>query len=119
MVWLFNQNGSFSSGDGKVAVPAYSGFPPYKNDPGAEEMIGLGPIPRGTYVCGQPEDSESLGPHVISLTPTKWTATHGRAGFFIHGDSVAHAGLASHGCVILDRATRSLIQPNDLLVVWA
>lgn len=33
----------------------------------------------------------------------------GRSGFLIHGDSIAHTGQASHGCIILPRSVREQI----------
>jgi hypothetical protein len=41
--------------------------------------------------------------------PDPGTETFGRGEFRIHGDSIAHPGTASHGCIILPRAVRDAI----------
>jgi hypothetical protein len=41
--------------------------------------------------------------------PDRGTETFGRSEFRIHGDSIAHPGMASHGCIILPRAVRDAI----------
>lgn len=45
----------------------------------------------------------------MRLTPMAHTYTYGRSGFMIHGDSLAHPGQASDGCIVLDQQYRSMI----------
>lgn len=113
-MWIYNQSNGATSRLGVLAGFGYSGALGYVNDPEAERLIGLGPIPRGSYQIGSPVDLQNLGPHVMSLTPDADTDTFGRGGFFIHGDSVEFAGQerASHGCIILSRAIRNQISES-------
>jgi hypothetical protein len=60
----------------------------------------FGPLPAGKYTIGAPEDDPKLGPIAMRLTPDPSNDMHGRAGFFIHADSIAHPGEASEGCII-------------------
>ncbi len=106
---------------GKVIATGYSGLGADKNDPAAEGLPGQGPIPTGLWDIGTARSDAHLGPCVMPLTPCQGTETEGRSGFFIHGDSAAHPGQASHGCIILDHDTRALIanDPDRLLSVVA
>jgi len=89
----------------------YSGFGAGKNNPALEYEPNIGPIPRGLYQIGAPEDPDGgpHGPFVLPLTPDPANQMFGRSGFLIHGDSVLHPGTASRGCIILDDAIREQI----------
>jgi hypothetical protein len=50
----------------------------------------------------------------MRLEPDAGTDTRGRAGFLIHGDNTAMDHTASHGCIILPRATRLTIDASDV-----
>src|ERR1700683_3337668 len=86
----------------------YSGFPPHVNDPEAQNLPDLGPIPVGWWEMGEAILHPQLGPLAIPLTPQPETETFGRSGFYIHCDEIGEVGkqLASHGCIILSHATR-------------
>src|SRR5512146_1323064 len=91
-----------------------------KNDPAADAIRGVGPIPVGRYVIGPPMPHPTAGPFTLRLAPTPGTDTHGRSGFLIHGDSARAPGAASHGCIILPRSVRVSIWESgerDLVVV--
>lgn len=112
MPWQYEQSTGKLSKDGVLVDAGYSGFGSGLNNPDAQQVPDMGPIPAGSWAIeGPPFDSPSHGPYVLRLTPAEDTETFGRSGFLIHGDEVAHAGehLASHGCIILARATRSRI----------
>lgn len=94
----------------------YSGAPPYVNAPEAEALVARGPIPRGTYKLVGPFNHVRLGPVVFFLDPGK-TDTHGRSGFFIHGDNEFGNQSASHGCIILSRAIRERIAGDKVRVL--
>ncbi len=49
------------------------------------------------------------GAYTMRLLPINGTHTFGRDGFMIHGDSIAHPGQASNGCVIERMSIRSQI----------
>lgn len=105
--------------DAQLGV-GYSGQPEYKNDPSKCSAHDRGPIPPGFYTVGEPRDTTTHGPFVLPLAPHPDNDMHGRSGFLIHGDSVAHPGTASHGCIILPRAVRETIHrigEHDLEVV--
>ena len=95
-------------------VTGYSGHPPSKNDPDAQESPSQGPIPRGFWLVGAAEDSPHMGPLAIALSPAPGTQTFGRSGFFVHGDSMTNPGFASHGCIILPRGAREAIVANGV-----
>lgn len=112
-MWTYEQrSGELFDARGERAAIGYSGFDGGKNEPTWQEHPDLGPIPRGTYTIGAPECVQKAGPHgpfVLRLTPDPDNRMFGRAGFLMHGDSVAHPGSASHGCIILRRAAREIV----------
>jgi len=111
-MWVFAQATGELFCDDDLNTPltiGYSGFGEGKNNPAMQQIHDIGPIPRGYWTIGTPEDVETAGPHgpfVLPLTPIDGTMTYGRSGFLIHGDAVNHAGSASHGCIILNRHIR-------------
>lgn len=109
MAWIYHQSTGVLEHRGKVIETGYSGYPPHKNDPSAEFLEALGPIPKGTYTIGQPYNHPDLGILTMNLTPKLGQKMGRRSAFRIHGDSKKHPGLASHGCIILSFKTRELI----------
>lgn len=95
--------------DGVPLGAGYSGQPECKNDPSKCDAHDHGPIPPGLYTIGEPHDSQTHGPFVLPLTPHHDNEMYGRSGFLIHGDSVAHPGTASQGCIIMPRAVRETV----------
>lgn len=91
---------------GDLVGIGYSGFEEGKNAPALENKVGIGPIPRGCYSISPLWNSYHEGPDVMTLTPDSNTPTYGRSGFLIHGDGLCDPGKASHGCIILDHASR-------------
>lgn len=113
------KTGGFYRGDTLLAT-SYSGFGKAKNDPAQCQVAGLGPIPPGAYWINQAEDYTHMGPIAMRLIPMEGTQDFGRAGFYIHGDSIEHPGAASHGCIILPREVRIQIDEDrcrQLLVI--
>ena len=88
-----------------------------KNNPLAQCVQDIGPLPRGRYTIKPPVAGPS--PLSLPLTPAPDNEMCGRSGFLIHGDSIAQPGTASHGCIIVRRPTRQHIADSgiDLLVV--
>ena len=95
--------------NGVLLAHGYSGNDAGKNDPNAQNIRSFGPIPRGKYTVSLPYYSSTHGPLVLRLSPAISNQMFGRSGFLIHGDSIAHLGEASDGCIILDKATRKAI----------
>lgn len=91
----------------------YSGRDWGKNNPAAEAVPGIGPIPAGKWRMVDIYDSTRVGPRAIVLHAMDghdddfedFTGQR-RGAFRIHGDSVRLPGTASHGCIILPRAIR-------------
>ena len=106
------KTGAFYEND-RVVTTGYSGYGDWKNNPAAQKMKGLGPIPCGLYHIGAPYDSPNVGPFALPLEALPGTDTFGRGDFKIHGDSRVHPGAASHGCIILARNDREWLAKND------
>lgn len=107
MTWTYHQATGQLLHDGAFAYCGYSGTGPGRNNPVAESIPNVGPIPRGLYDIVGPVEHPGLKAPVFRLVPRPETDTHGRAGFLIHGDNVNND--ASHGCIILGPAARVLI----------
>ncbi len=121
-MWIYNQSNGVLSHDGQQVGSGYSGHGDGINNPLLQAESNVGPIPRGQWTIGEGVDNPKLGLLAIPLTPNIGTDTFGRGGFFIHGDSIEFVGQeeASHGCIILARAIRELINGDldkDLEVV--
>lgn len=104
----------------------YAGHGEGKNNPAMQAVASVGPLPVGRYkICGHPDtglpyDSPKNGKFVLRLEPDPSNAMHDREAFRIHGDSIAHPGTASEGCIILPRPVREAIWKSgdrDLEVV--
>lgn len=120
-MWVYEQlTGKLTHND-KFVAKGYSGNGHGLNNPLFQNVKGVGPLPQGSYIISEPYDSPTRGKFCMRLLPQPGTETYGRGDFLIHGDSIEFAGLmqASHGCIILDRATRQKIYDSDdvLLVV--
>lgn len=98
--------------DGTLIGVGYSGQPECKNNPSKCSVHDHGPIPPGLYTIEPPRDTPTHGPYVLPLTPDSKNEMYGRSGFLIHGDSIAHPGTASHGCIILPRAVREAVHKS-------
>lgn len=109
-MWIYAQaTGKFRHDDGTLIMIGYSGAGVGKNNPYVQETPNVGPIPRGIYYIGTPEDTLTHGPFVLPLTPHPANDMFGRSAFLIHGDSKEHPGTASQGCIILPRDVREKI----------
>lgn len=112
MTWTYRQHDGETKHNGDLIGIGYSGAKPDGlNNPDAEALPGTGPIPRGMWRVGPAHDHPHLGAVVMNLFPVGHDA-HGRTAFRIHGDSVAHPGTASEGCIILSRAIREQMRDS-------
>lgn len=120
-MWTYSQSaGSIKENNGEPCGLGYSGKGEHKNIPSAQDIKMCGPIPRGIYRINAPQNTEAHGPFVLPLTPDPGNTMFGRSGFLIHGDSIAHPGGASEGCIILPKLVREMIWSSGdwgLLVV--
>ena len=109
-MWSYQQSsGKLFDAAGALAGTGYSGAPEGKNDPAKQSAHAVGPIPRGVYTMGAPEDTAEHGPFVLPLTPDTANEMFGRSGFLMHGDSMAKPGRASKGCIIMPRTVRNAV----------
>lgn len=109
-MWTYRQTSGELSHDGSLVAKGYSGHKEGVNNPLLQSVKCVGPIPQGSWeISGPPVDTENHGPFVLHLYPKTGTHTFGRSGFLMHGDSVAHPGNASEGCIIMNRATREQV----------
>ena len=114
MTWHYSQSsGQLLDPSGAIIATGYSGHGDGVNDPNDQDIPNVGPIPRGTYTIGLAITHPQCGPLAMRLTPAASTDTRGRSGFLIHGDSASQDHTASHGCIILARATRLAIDADD------
>ena len=108
-MWTWRQSDGVLLKDGVENASGYSGHDDGRNNPARQDVANGGPLPQGQYTIEAPVDTATHGPFVLRLDPDPANEMHGRAGFLIHGDSLADAGEASHGCVILARVVRERI----------
>ena len=109
-MYEYNQTtGELKDDGGADLGVGYSGHGLGKNNPELQYVPNVGPIPEGVYAIGEPFNSAEHGPITMQLSPIAGTLTHGRDGFFMHGDSIKHPGEASLGCVIMPRPVRQYV----------
>lgn len=110
MTWTWSQSTGELRRDGRVVARGYSGagrtLAAGRNNPAMEGVVAKGPIPRGFWTIGRAYQHANLGPVCMNLDPVGHDAL-GRTLFRIHGNN--RADDASHGCIILDRSTRTMI----------
>jgi hypothetical protein len=112
-MWVYNQSNGVLAHNGQQIGVGYSGHPPHVNDPTAEAVRGVGPLPRGFWTFGEAVEHGTLG-WALPITPNIGTNTYGRSGFWCHGDEVEHPGqeLASDGCMIMGLLIRQQINSD-------
>lgn len=111
MSWLYEQaSGRLTDPTGSLQGKGYSGQPPHTNDPAAQDIQNMGPIPSGLWQAVELiQESVKHGPYVIRLEPYIQTHTWGRSGFLMHGErKTPPFGFASDGCIIMSRDIREL-----------
>jgi len=108
--------GRWLSDSGNVLGIGYSGgncgqTPSGCNNPDAQMIHDVGPIPQGKYTIQPPQNTITHGPYVLPLLPDPLNTMYGRSGMLVHGDSVISPGkrMASEGCIILPRQIREQI----------
>lgn len=108
-MWVYSQkNGKLFHNDTLVGIGYAGAFGPTQNNPDAQCLIKLGPLPRGLYMIGPAYVHPHLGPVTMNLTPdlANDMCDPPRAFFRIHPDSVAAPGHGSEGCICMARAIR-------------
>ncbi|MDW6002752.1 tlde1 domain-containing protein [Vibrio mangrovi] len=101
MAWVYHLRSHYLSRNGLKISEAYSGNGIGKNNPEMQNVKSKGPIPRGRYtIVGTPFKHPHTGIYTLRLRPDDGNQMFGRSGFMIHGDSQAHPGQASEGCIV-------------------
>lgn len=120
-MWTYDSSNGNLSHDGNFIGVGYSGNTTGLNNPAEENVVAVGPIPRGSWTIGAFfNDPGGKGPIVAHLTANPGTDLFSRDGFMIHGDNAALNHSASEGCIILARPYRQQISASgdtDLQVV--
>ena len=114
MITYRQSTGSIQDSLGYLGI-GYSGHGAGLDNPEAEAIADVGPIPAGCWrMVSFSGDAhyEDKGPAVIVLEPMPDDAgsiawAHGRAGFLVHGDNSAMNYTASHGCIVTERPVRA------------
>lgn len=104
-MWTYKQStGSLINASGEVVGTGYSGRGAGLNNPEAQAIVNVGPIPRGAWLMtSYTAEGDAHGLGVIRLEPKPGNDMAGReGGFLIHGDLIGKVGLflASEGCII-------------------
>jgi hypothetical protein len=94
---------------GEVLGVGYSGKGELKNNPSAQNVHNLGPIPCGLWRIGKPHKHPKHGPFLQCRSLRCSDQDFGRSGFGCHGDSIQHPGEASEGCIIMPPDARHRI----------
>lgn len=111
MIDYQSQTGEISLDGGGINT-GYSGHGAGLNNPEMENVVGVGPIPRGKWHIVRWDDHHAgKGPIVAVLEPVGHDA-HGRSAFLIHGDNSAMNHTASHGCIIAARGIREALRAS-------
>lgn len=106
-MWKFEQaSGKLFAADGSLAGKGYAGRDAGKNNPAMQNVEGMGPLPVGFYTINAPYDHPTVGKYAMPLFPDPANAMFRRTSFFMHGDSIAAPGTASHGCIVMPRFVR-------------
>ena len=99
-MWIYSQtSGKLWNDAGECIGVGYSGFEEGKNNPRLQDVVNLGPIPRGLYHITQLYHSKKVGRNSLKLAPVGHDALK-RTNLVMHGDSVTRPGYASKGCVV-------------------
>lgn len=105
----FQSSGILLKPDGDMQATGYSGHGVGVDNPTDQNIPDVGPIPQGLYLIGQEFTHPQCGPISMRLDPMDGTNTFGRSGFLMHGDTISLDHTASHGCIIMDRITRTVV----------
>ena len=113
-MYTYHQSTGVLELNGSSFAVGYSGYGADKNRPEDQNVPNEGPLPEGFYTIGPARDDAKLGTYAMPLTPDIVNAMFGRAGFYIHGDSVKHPGCASEGCIVMGLLARvTIAQGSD------
>jgi hypothetical protein len=117
-MWVYSSGTGRMYKDDNYVWTGYSGHGSGLNNPVYENTPFVGPIPRGSFTFGMPENHPKLGDWAIPIIPDPGTNTFGRGGFYLHGDNSEHDETASEGCIVRSpKSDRMLFAEGDKLTV--
>ena len=114
MPWTYEQSsGVMRDPNGSFVWEGYAGGdcgarPDGINNPTMQDVVNVGPLPRGAYLVEAPVEHTRLGPFALPLLPDSGNEMFGRSGFYCHGDT-QEPGCASDGCIVMPRSVREQI----------
>jgi len=122
-MWTYSQSAHTLRRDGVlVSSDGHSGNGVGLNNPSAQMLHNVGPLPRGRYRIGGWCAHPHLGPISAPLIPQpsvpdtfQFAWLGGRGGFYVHGPEL------SEGCIVQlhdTRVTMALSGDNDIEVVY-
>jgi len=123
-MWTYVQStGQLLDPAGKLLAIGYSGLGLGKNDPAAQMIPNVGPLPCGIYTMeliadaqGNACDYGDKKAPVLRLIPDSQNVMFDRKGFLMHGDNATHT--ASDGCIIQDHTTRVTVSMSTDKKLW-
>jgi hypothetical protein len=121
MSWKYKQStGQLFDPAGVQVAVGFSGYGENRNKPDLQNVPRVGCIPRGFYTIEDAFKHVKLGPVCMVLTPYETNVMFGRSLFRIHGAAADNPNtpvnetlISSHGCIILKRDIRELINESD------
>ena len=114
-MWTYKQStGEIIDAGGEVVGVGYAGVGAGLNNPAAEQLHCIGPLPIGYYTIGPLQAHHAqLGANVAELMPDPANTMFGRSGFFLHGRKSATDMCASEGCIVQDHDPRMIVLNSD------
>ena len=85
-----------------------------RNNPQAQALHCIGPLPVGWYTMGEPFHHPALGPLTFQLTPDGGNEMFGRTGFFMHGASATDPLNSSEGCIVQAHDVRQAVADSGV-----
>jgi len=85
------------------------------NNPDAQNLHCIGPLPQGLYKIGEWGVHPELGAHSAPLTQVSGE-TYGRSGFYIHGPGADPAN-SSEGCIVIPHDPRLAVEATGETLV--
>ena len=106
-MWYFSQRTGIIKHNDEEITQGYAGNGLGKNNPDMQNVHNVGPLPRGLYRIQKPIQQDiKVGHYAIPLAPSMDNQMFGRSAFMWHGDSMAHPGEASEGCIVSSLSAR-------------
>lgn len=119
MPWQWSQSTGILTGPaGTKIAQGYAGNGAGLNNPQMQDAHGVGPLPCGDYLIGDLVDKHVTTEGVtltnaLPLIPDPKNQMFNRAGFWVHGDTIAMDYSASDGCPVVPLWARMQMAQSD------